>query len=381
MTNQHFCPVCKHEIEPSAVCCKYCGTPFIAHTLGQATPSDKEGIPKEHSFAVGAENSPAEFPVPQEPEPVVDPLPLEMLQKEESEDAPEPFADSFEPGPVVPPPDLSDTEPPDVEPPVNSVPGEDANKTVNILRKILAVLFGVLFVAVLLPFTHLTGMFFVNVGIAFFCAVGFLFMLLEKQHIHKFIYGAIFGFVGLTAYIALYWPFPPTGVAEPLYLALFGGIFLLSVIGNIADRHTGYEKANIWFNGFSYILFFANVCFILLLAVAWLIAPGLIMDGLKTYVIVSLCVCALNALAAFLMIRRVSFGADLFMIAAIAFIVLNVVAYHQLMEAVGYRDVFNGQMHVIGGYFSKFIAGSVIYPIVMFFWLRILKSRAVEQTR
>lgn len=207
---------------------------------------------------------------------------------------------------------------------------------------------------------------FVGMSLAFF----------EKNGIRKFIYGIIFSGAFLIINIIIVRPFPPKNIKEvivPLYLLV---MLVISLIGHSSDRHTAYEKMQIWFDSFNYVLFFINLFVIALSVMIWFVMPSDMIHGIKPYLALIVLICAVAILAVFLMFKRKIAGANLFMFTAISTIILSMVAYHNIMNTIGYYNSVINLMNVIGSYYSKFIALLVAFPIIMFLSLSALNKKS-----
>ena len=190
---------------------------------------------------------------------------------------------------------------------------------------------------------------FVGMSLAFF----------EKKGIRKFIYGIIFSGVFLVINIIIVRPFPPKNIKEvivPLYLL---AMLVISLIGHSADRHSTFEKMQIWFDSFNYVLFFINLFVIALSVMIWFVMPSDMIQGIKPYLILIVLICAIAILAVFLMFKRKIAGANLFIFTAILTIILSMVAYHNIMNTIGYYNSVINLMNVIGSYYSKFEHGGL----------------------
>lgn len=209
-------------------------------------------------------------------------------------------------------------------------------------------------------------------------SVGMCLAFFEKNGIRKFIFGIIFSIVFLGANIVISKPFPPKNTKEAVVLVYLAIMLVISLIGHMSDRHTTFEKMQIWFDSFNYVAFFINLFAIALSIMIWIVMPDNMIEGIKPYLIGIVSICAVAIVGIFLMFKRKIAGANLFMFTSILIIVLSMVAYHNIINTIGYYNSVISLMNVIGGYYSKFIAILVAFPIIMFAALSSLNKKQVK---
>ena len=76
-----------------------------------------------------------------------------------------------------------------------------------------------------------------------------------------------------------------------------------------------------------------------------------------------------------LMMRRKIAGANMYLMSAIALIIVSMLAYNKIINTIGYYSSVISLMNTIGSGYSKFIALCVAYPIFMYMMLAFLKSK------
>ncbi len=257
---------------------------------------------------------------------------------------------------------------------------KDDTVFVKFLRKLLITLYTLTLFAAFMPFTKLVsmsasyGVSLIDFAVAFPLVCGLIISIAEKKYVRKFIFGTIVGLIYFGGYIVIKRAIPPKTTLDIIYTVLFGLILLTSITALFADRNPAFKKFCLWFDSFSYITLFINAFVLIFVGLIWAIAPSFIAGSLMMYAIAIMAITAINILSCILMIKHKSGGADLFLTASIAWIVLVVVGYNQMMETVGYRINFN-YMHSIGNAYSYFIAACVVFPILMFTWLRIIRAK------
>lgn len=257
---------------------------------------------------------------------------------------------------------------------------KDDTVFVKFLRKLLITLYTLTLFAAFMPFTKLVtmsasyGVSLIDFAVAFPLVCGLVISIAEKKYVRKFIFGTIVGLIYLGGYIVIKRAIPPKTTLDIIYTVLFGLILLTSITALFADRNPAFKKFCLWFDSFSYITLFINAFVLIFVGLIWAVAPTFIAGSLKMYAIAIMAIAAINILSCILMIKHKSGGADLFLTVSIAWIVLVVVGYNQMMETVGYRINLN-YMHSIGNAYSYFIAACVVFPILLFTWLRIIRAK------
>jgi len=211
--------------------------------------------------------------------------------------------------------------------------------------------------------------------------VGMCLSFFEKKGIRKFIYGIIFSIMFLIVNIVVVRPFPPENAKETAVLLYLAIMFVISVIGHSSDRHTAFEKMQIWFDSFNFVVFFINLFVISVSVMIWFVMPDNMIEGIKPYLIGIVAISVVAIVAIFLMFKRKIAGANLFMLTSILTIILSMVAYHNIMNTIGYYNSVINLMNVIGSYYSKFIAILVAFPIIMFLSLSALNKKSGEVRR
>lgn len=260
-------------------------------------------------------------------------------------------------------------------------------KLSRFLKNLLGVMFLMglvsLFFPVLSPTELTDSLSFSIIDIVLLIAtfVGMCLSFFEKKGIRKFIYGIIFSIIFLIVNIVIVRPFPPENAKETAVLLYLAIMFVISVIGHSSDRHTAFEKIQIWFDSFNFVVFFINLFVISVSVMVWFVMPDNMIEGIKPYLIGIVAISVVAIVAIFLMFKRKIAGANLFMLTAILTIILSMVAYHNIMNTIGYYNSVINLMNVIGSYYSKFIAILVAFPIIMFLSLSALNKKSGEVRR
>ncbi len=251
-------------------------------------------------------------------------------------------------------------------------PYKGDTKLIKFLKNTLGIMFLVGFVSLFFPAlspTELTdSLSFSIIDIVLLIAtfIGICLSFFEKNGIRKFIYGLIFSALFLAANILVVRPFPPKNLKELIVIIYLLVMLVISLWGHMSDRHTALQKAKIWFDSFNYVAFFINLFAIALSAMIWIVMPDNMIEGIKPYLIALIAICVVSVIGIFLMFKRKIAGANIYMLSSILIIIFSMIAYHNLMNVIGYYNSVISLMNVIGGYYSKFIALLVAFPIMMY---------------
>lgn len=261
------------------------------------------------------------------------------------------------------------------------------NKTLNVCRFLLMILMFVTVVCMFLPSTRLGGFssgqsvqIFAVISVIPF-TVGFVLCIKEKQYIRKFIYSLIISLLFAFVYSVFMLSFSSSGTKGMVYLLLCALITVVSVIGIRADKSSGIRKINTWFDAFTYIQFFVNVLVILFVLMFAVLVPDMAGEHAISMYLFELCmIMALCAVSAILMLKRFSFGADLFMFSTIAFIVANIISYNKVLAAVSFDYTVNiPYMSYMGMAVSMLNVFCTLFAVGMFFWMRYIKKITPEK--
>lgn len=261
------------------------------------------------------------------------------------------------------------------------------NKTLNVCRFLLMLLMLITVVCMFLPSTRLGGFssgqsvqIFAVISVIPF-AVGFILCIKEKQYIRKFIYSLIVSLLFAFVYSIFMLSFSSGAFKGIVYLLLCALIAIVSVIGIRADKSSSVRKINTWFDAFTYIQFFVNVLVILFVLLIAILVPDMVEGPEISLYLFELCmVMALCAVSAILMLKRFSFGADLFMFSSSAFIVANIISYNKIMAAVSFDYTVNiPYMSYMGMAVSLLNVFCTLFAAGMFFWMKHLTKITPEK--
>lgn len=205
--------------------------------------------------------------------------------------------------------------------------------------------------------------------------VGMCFAFFEKKGIRKFIYGIMFSTVFFAVYLVFARPFPPKNVKELSTLSYLLIMLIVSVFGHMASGGTKYEKTQVWFDTFSYLALVADLFSIALCAMLYFVIPGDIRAAMLPYVAAVAGIGVFALIGIILMTRRKIAGANMYLMSAIALIIVSMLAYNKIINIIGYYSSVISLMSAIGSGYSKFIALCVAYPIFMYMLLAFLKGK------
>ena len=207
---------------------------------------------------------------------------------------------------------------------------------------------------------------------------GMCFAFFEKNGIRKFIYGIMFSSVFFAVYIIFARPIPPKNMKElctVLYLAI---MLVVSVSGHISSGGTKLEKLQVWFDTFSYLALVADVFVISLVGMLWIFMPKEMSLSMQPYLISVGAICLFALIGIVLMMKRKIAGANMYLLSAIATIIVSMLAYNKIINTIGYYSSVISLMNVIGSGYAKFIALCVIYPIFMYSALVFINKKTEE---
>ena len=204
---------------------------------------------------------------------------------------------------------------------------------------------------------------------------GMCFAFFEKKGIRKFIYGIMFSVVFLAVYLVFARPVPPKNTKQLCTLAYLAVMLIVSVFGHMASGGTKYDKLQVWFDTFTYLALVADLFSIALCIMLYFVMPSDISGAMLPYVIAVLAVSVFALAGIILMLRRKIAGANMYLVSAIALIIVSMLAYNKIINTIGYYSSVISLMSTIGSGYSKFIALCVAYPIFMYMLLSFLKGK------
>lgn len=204
---------------------------------------------------------------------------------------------------------------------------------------------------------------------------GMCFAFFEKKGIRKFIYGIMFSAVFLAVYLVFARPVPPKSAKQLCTLAYLAVMLIVSVFGHMASGGTKYDKMQVWFDTFSYLALVTDLFAIALCIMLYFVMPTDISGAMLPYVIAVLAVSVFALIGIILMMRRKIAGANMYLMSAIALIIVSMLAYNKIINTIGYYSSVISLMNTIGSGYSKFIVLCVAYPIFMYMMLAFLKGK------
>ena len=154
---------------------------------------------------------------------------------------------------------------------------------------------------------------------------------------------------------------------------MFTLTFALSLTGIINDKSSKLEKMNVWFDFVVYIILILSVFILVFMTAVWVITPGFVSGLVKINFFALVAASVLSIAACVLMLRRKKIGVDLFLLAAIGFILIIIFSYDQMMNFVGY-GLGNDFMYLIGTLCAISMGICVIVPLSLFVWIRLINA-------
>lgn len=208
---------------------------------------------------------------------------------------------------------------------------------------------------------------------------GMCFAFFEKKGIRKFIYGIMFSVVFFAVYIIFARPVPPKTAKELFTLLYLAVMLVVSLAGHISSGGTRLEKMQVWFDTFSYLALVADIFAASLAVMLWVFMPADMSAAMRPYLISTGAICIVALLGIILMMKRKISGANIYLLSAIATIVVSMLAYNRVINTIGYYSSVISLMNVIGSGYAKFIALCVIYPIFMYSALSFLLGKSAKE--
>lgn len=208
---------------------------------------------------------------------------------------------------------------------------------------------------------------------------GMCFAFFEKKGIRKFIYGIMFSAVFFAVYIIFARPVPPKTAKELFTLLYLAVMLVVSLAGHISSGGTRLEKMQVWFDTFSYLALVADIFAASLAVMLWIFMPADMSAAMRPYLISTGAICIVALLGIILMMKRKISGANIYLLSAIATIVVSMLAYNRVINTIGYYSSVISLMNVIGSGYAKFIALCVIYPIFMYSALSFLLGKSAKE--
>lgn len=99
---------------------------------------------------------------------------------------------------------------------------------------------------------------------------------------------------------------------------------------------------------------------------------------MQPYLISVGAICLFALIGIVLMMKRKIAGANMYLLSAIATIIVSMLAYNKIINTIGYYSSVISLMNVIGSGYAKFIALCVIYPIFMYSALVFINKKTEE---